>query len=112
MRILTAAIGTALVLGGLGTSSASAQTRHRHVYQTRERIYVTPSPGTNAYWDSNVVPRYRYRPEDDRVDLCAGPVEPVISYGAQQTTVPPWVANALHLSGLQGRDWPCRGQHR
>ena len=87
MRILTAAIGTALVLGGLGTSSASAQTRHRHVYQTRERIYVTPSPGTNAYWDSNVVPRYRYRPEDDRVDPYGPPPVAVLRFGPQEETV-------------------------
>lgn len=89
MRISTTAfaIGTALVLCSLGTSSASAQTRHRIVHVPRERIYVTPSPGTNPYWDSYIVPRYRYRPEDDRVDPYGPPPVPVIRFGPQEETV-------------------------
>ncbi len=88
MRTLTAAfaIGTALALCSLGTSSASAQTRHRTVH-VRERVYVTPNPGVNAYWDSNIVPRYRYRPEDDRVDPYGPPPVPVIRFGPQEETV-------------------------
>ena len=87
MRIMTAAfaIGTALVLCNLGTPSASAQTRHRvHV---RERVYVTPTPGVNPYWDSYIIPRYRYRPEDDRVDPYGPPPVPVIRFGPQEETV-------------------------
>jgi hypothetical protein len=89
MRILTAAfaIGTALTLCSLGTSSASAQTRHRAVHQSRERIYVTPNPGVNPYWDSYIIPRYRYRPEDDRVDPYGPPPVPVIRFGPQEETV-------------------------
>jgi hypothetical protein len=109
MRIANAAVGMALVLCSLGTFSIAAHAQSGSRERPLIRVpVIKPAP----YWDYYLVPRYRYRPEDDRVDLCAGPVEPVISYGAQQTTVPPWVANALHLSGLQGRDWPCRGQHR
>jgi hypothetical protein len=89
MRIMTAAfaIGTALVLCSLGTSSASAQTRHKVVHAPRERLFVTPVPGTNQYWDSYIVPRYRYRPEDDRVDPYGPPPVPVIRFGPQEETV-------------------------
>src|ERR1700761_8410647 len=87
MRIMTAfTIGTALVLCSLGTSTASAQTRHR-VRVARERVYVTPNPGVNPYWDSNIVPRYRYRPEDDRVDPYGPPPVPVVRFGPQEETV-------------------------
>jgi len=89
MKISTAAfaIGTALVLCSLGTSSASAQTRHRVVHAPRERIYVTPVPAPTPYWDSYIVPRYRYRPEDDRVDPYGPPPVPVIRFGPQEETV-------------------------
>jgi hypothetical protein len=114
MRIVNAALGTALVLCSLGTFSAAAHAQGADaVREPRQRPLIrVPVVKPTPYWDYYLVPRYRYRPEDDRVDLCAGPVEPVISYGAQEATVPPWLANALHLSGLQGRDWPCRGQRR
>ena len=75
------------------------------------RVYVAV-PVVRPYWDSNIVPRYRYRPEDDRVDPCGGPVVPVISYGSQEETVPLWLANALGLGRVHGRDWPCKGQSR
>src|ERR1700750_2961205 len=97
MKRLTAAfaIGAALVLAGLGTSSASAQTRQRVVHAPRERVYVTPSLGTNPYWDSYIVPRYRYRPEDDRVDPYGPPPVPVVRFGPQESTVIlPWEVDA------------------
>lgn len=90
MRIMTAAfaIGTALALCSLGTSNVSAQPRKvRVVHEPRERLFVTPVPGTNQYWDSYIVPRYRYRPQDDRVDPYGPPVVPVIRFGPQEETV-------------------------
>jgi hypothetical protein len=114
MRIVNAGLGTALVLCSLGTFGAAAHAQNTKVVrEPRERPIITvPVVKPAPYWDYYIVPRYRYRPEDDRVDLCGGPVEPVISYGPQETTVPVWMANALGLSRMQGRDWPCKGQHR
>ena len=114
MRIAIAALGTALVLCNLGTFSAAAQAQTAGgVREPRERPVirvpiVTPTP----YWDYNIVPRYRYRPEDDRVDPCGGPVVPVVRYGPQEATVPLWLANELGLGRIHGRDWPCRGRIR
>jgi hypothetical protein len=114
MRIANAVLGTALALCSLSTLSAAAHAQNtRVVRDPRERPIITvPVVKPAPYWDYYLVPRYRYRPEDDRVDLCGGPVVPVISYGSQEATVPLWMANALHLSTMQGRDWPCKGQHR
>ena len=53
------------------------------------RVYVTV-PVVTPYWDSNIVPRYRYRPEDDRVDPYGPPVVPVIRYGNQEVTLSAW----------------------
>jgi hypothetical protein len=89
MRIMTAAfaLGTALVLCNLG---AEAQARTAKVVrEQRERLFVTV-PVTRPYWDSYIVPRYRYRPEDDRVDPYGPPVVPVIRYGNQEMTLPAW----------------------
>src|SRR6202453_108362 len=58
--------------------------------------------------DYNIVPRYRYRAEDDRVDPCGGPVVPVIRYGPQEETVPLWLANSWGLGRVRGRGWPRR----
>ena len=92
MKIMTvaAALGTALVLSNLGTSGAAAQARKTQVVrEPRERLIVTV-PVVRPYWDSYVVPRYRYRPEDDRVDPYGPPVVPVIRYGAQEILLPAW----------------------
>ena len=109
MRIAIAVLGTALVLCNVCALSAAAHAQARVV---RERPLVRVPVWTAPYWDYNIVPRYRYRPEDDRVDPCGGPVVPVIRYGAQEETVPFWVANALGLGRVVGRDWPCRGRIR
>jgi hypothetical protein len=112
MRIMTVAfaLGTALVLCNLGTFSVAAQAQNR---EQRERALIrVPIVKTIPYWDYYLVPRYRYRPEDDRVDPCGGPVVPVINYGSQEATIPPWLANAWGLGRLHGRDWPCKGQRR
>jgi hypothetical protein len=96
MRIATVALVLGTALTFCGGTAASAATR---------RVYITPP---QPYWDSYLVPRYRYRPEDDRVDPCGGPVVPVIRFGPQEQTVPPWLARELGLGQIHGRDWPCR----
>jgi hypothetical protein len=76
MRIKTfslAMAGTVLALSG----TAQAQTRVHHVH--RARIIVTTPPATmDPTWpvDYYIVPRYRYRPQDDRVDPYGPPVAP------------------------------------
>jgi hypothetical protein len=102
MRIacLIFALGTALALCVPGAFISPASAKPKRVY------IIAPRP----YWDSYVVPRYRYRPEDDRVDPCGGPVVPVIRFGPQEETVPLWVANDLGLGRIHGRDWPCVGR--
>jgi len=116
MRTMTVAfaLGTALVLCNLGTFSVAAHAQKATVVrEPRERpIIRVPVVRTIPYWDYYIVPRYRYRPEDDRVDPCGGPIVPVIRYGPQEETVPLWLANALGLGRVHGRDWPCKGQSR
>ena len=108
MRIMTVALGTALVLCSLETLSAAAHERKAKVVRETRPIIRVPVVRTIPYWDYYIVPRYRYRPEDDRVDPCGGPIVPVIRYGPQEETVPLWLANALGLGRVHGRDWPCR----
>jgi len=114
MRIMTVAfaLGTALVLCNLGTFSVAAHAREAKVVREPQERLIVRVPVVRPYWDSLIVPRYRYRPEDDRVDPCGGPVVPVISFGPQEETVPLWLANALGLGRVHGRDWPCKGQNR
>jgi hypothetical protein len=91
MRTMTVAfaLGTALVLCNVGTFSA-AHAKTKVVREPRERLVVTPLVVPTPYWDSYIVPRYRYRPEDDRVDPYGPPVVPVIRFGAQEETLPLW----------------------
>ena len=106
MRIITAAfaLGMALVLCNLGTfAAADAQEANRERLIVRVPV-VRPTP-----WDYYIVPRYRYRPEDDRVDPCGPPIVPVIRYGAQEATVPLWLSDALGLGRVHGVSWPCAG---
>ena len=109
MRIVIVALGAALVMCNLGTfcDAAYAQ-KAKIVREPRERAIVRVPVYIAPYWDYYLVPRYRYRPEDDRVDPCGGPVVPVIRTGPQEETVPLWLANALGLGRVHGRDWPCR----
>ncbi|MFT4122112.1 hypothetical protein [Bradyrhizobium sp.] len=76
MKIMTVAcaLGTALAL--LGTSGAEARTRKPHAAPAQERLVVTAPVLRPTPWDYNVVPRYRYRPEDDRVDPYGPPLVP------------------------------------
>jgi hypothetical protein len=76
------------------------------------RVYVI-TPVVTPYWDSNIVPRYRYRPEDDRVDPCGGPVFPVIRDGNQEIFIPLWLWKAWGNPIVHGVSWPCSGSlHR
>jgi hypothetical protein len=87
MRIMTAfALGTALVLCNLGTFSAAAQARI--VREPRVRVIVRAPEVRPTPWDYYIVPRYRYRPEDDRIDPYGPPLAPVVSYGSQEYTLP------------------------
>src|SRR6202140_1097803 len=108
MRIMTAAfaLGTALVLCNLGTFSVAAHAQEAKVVrQPRERpIIRVPIVRTTPYWDYYIVPRYRYRAEDDRVDPCGGPVVPVIRYGPQDETVPLWLGDPWGLGRGGGLD--------
>ena len=94
MRKMTVAfaLGTALVLCNLGTFSVAAHAQNAKVVrEPRERpIIRVPVVRTAPYWDYYIVPRYRYRPEDDRVDPYGPPVVPVIRFGNQEVTLPAW----------------------
>ena len=92
MRTMTVAfaLGTALALWNLGTFGAAAQARTAKVVREPTRLIVRV-PVVRPYWDSYIVPRYRYRPEDDRVDPYGPPVVPVIRYGNQEVTLPAWI---------------------
>jgi hypothetical protein len=87
MRIMAVAfaLGAALVLSSAGTFTTTAE--------ARERLYVRvpvvrPPP---YYWDSNIVPRYRYRPQDDRVDPNGPPVVPVVRlWDGGEIYLPTW----------------------
>jgi hypothetical protein len=75
MRIMAVAfaLGTALVLSNLGTAAHAKKAKV--VQEPPTRLVVSPLV---TYWDGNIVPRYRYRPEDDRVDPYGPPVVPVV----------------------------------
>jgi hypothetical protein len=90
MRTITAfALGTALVLCNLGTFSAAAHARKaKVVHEPRIRVIVRAPVVRPTPWDYYIVPRYRYRPQDDRIDPYGPPVVPVVRYGAQEATVP------------------------
>jgi hypothetical protein len=105
IMIVAFALGTTLAMCSPGAFITEALAKPKRI------IIVTPKT-PQPYWDSYIVPRYRYRPEDDRVDPCGGPVVPVIRYGPQEVTVPLWLANGLGLDRVHGRDWPCKGRSR
>jgi hypothetical protein len=90
MRTMTAfTLGTALVLCNLGTFNAAAQAREaRVVREPPVRVIVRVPAVTPTPWDYYIVPRYRYRPQDDRVDPYGPPVVPVVRYGPQEMTLP------------------------
>jgi hypothetical protein len=93
MRTMTAAfaLGASLVLCDLGTSAGMAQAQDARVVREPRQRLIVRVPVVRPYWDSYIVPRYRYRPEDDRIDPYGPPPVPVIRYGSQEVTVPPWL---------------------
>jgi hypothetical protein len=72
MRTLIVAMVAGLALGAAAHAGSIRKPLHRPI-----RVPVVMS---DPYWvpDYNIVPRYRYRPEDDRVDTSptAKPVAP------------------------------------
>jgi hypothetical protein len=81
MRIMTAAfaLGAALVLCNLGTFGGLAHAQEARVVRAPgERLIVRVPVVRPTPWDYYIVPRYRYRPEDDRVDPYGPPVVPVV----------------------------------
>src|SRR6267142_117206 len=92
MRIMTVAfaLGTALVLCNLGTFSVAAHAQKAKLVREPREIIRVPVVRTTPYWDYYIVPRYRYRPQDDRVDPYGPPVAPVIRYGNEEEYIPAW----------------------
>jgi len=92
MRLKTVALGTTLVLCNLGTFGAAAQAQDARVFREPRRVIITAPEVRPTPWDYYIVPRYRYRPEDDRIDPYGPPVVPVIRYGNQEVYLQPWHA--------------------
>lgn len=92
MRTSTAtfALGTALLLWMLGTFGSAVHAQEANVVREPRQRLIVRVPVVRPYWDSYIVPRYRYRPEDDRVDPYGPPPVPVIRYGSQEMTLPAW----------------------
>ena len=72
LSLATVATGAALLLSGL-THAA-----HNHRHPVTRVVVRTPAPSADPTWpvDYYIVPRYRYRPQDDRVDPYGPPVAP------------------------------------
>jgi hypothetical protein len=77
MKIMTVAcaLGAALVLCNLGTSGAEARARKAQLVHEPRRVVIRVPVIRPTPWDYYIVPRYRYRPEDDRVDPYGPPLE-------------------------------------
>jgi hypothetical protein len=95
MKTMTVALGTALVLCNLGTFSAEAHAQKAKAVRKPRAIIRVP-----MVWDNYSVPRYRYRPQDDRVDPYEPPVVPVIRYGNQEVYLPPWTWPEIYIPPL------------
>jgi hypothetical protein len=93
MRIMTGALGTALVLCNLGVFSAATHAQKAKVVREPRPIIRVPVVRTTPY----LVPRYRYRPQDDSVDRYRPPVAPVIRYGNQEAYIPPWTWPEIYI---------------
>ena len=87
MRIAIGTLGAALALfsQGMFGSAAHAQQTEAARQPRAAPVIRVPVVRPAPYWDGYIVPRYRYRTEDDRVDPCGGPVVPVIRVGPQRT---------------------------
>lgn len=83
MRSITVvlALGSVVALSTVVQARSRVHDReHRYGQIAQHRLYITPMVNRDPGWipDYNIVPRYRYRPEDDRVDTSpyAPPVAP------------------------------------
>jgi hypothetical protein len=76
MKIMTfaSALGAAIVLCNFGTSGAEARARNAQVIHEPRRVLIRVPVIRPTPWDYYIVPRYRYRPEDDRVDPYGPPL--------------------------------------
>ena len=92
MKIMTVALGTALVLCNLGLNAAATNAQKAKVVREPRPIIRVP-----VVWDYYRVPRYRYRPQDDRVDPYGPLVVPVIRYGNQEIYLPPWTWPEIYI---------------
>ena len=90
MTVSSCSSNSATVLCNLGTFSAAAHAQKAKVVREPREIIRVPVVKTTPYWDYYIVPRYRYRPQDDRVDPYGPPVAPVIRYGNQEEYIPAW----------------------
>jgi hypothetical protein len=93
MRIMTVALGTALVLCNLGTFSAAAHAQKAKVVREPRPIIRVPVVRTTP----DLVPRYRDRRQHDRVDPYGPPLPPVIRYGNQEIYIPPWTWPEIYI---------------
>jgi hypothetical protein len=62
---------------------------------TEPRVRLTVPVVSPTPWDYYIVPRYRYRPQDDRVDPYGPPVVPIVSSAPQDATVPGFARTAF-----------------
>lgn len=83
MRSMTVVLALGTVVAVSTVAHARPRGHHRaHTDErvTEQRLYITPMVSRDPFLipDYNIVPRYRYRPEDDRVDTSpyAPPVAP------------------------------------
>ena len=89
MRIATVALALGTAFALCHPMTAAQARKARVVREPQPRLFVAV-PVERPYWDSYIVPRYRYRPEDDRIDPYGPPVVPVIRFGNQEMTLPSW----------------------
>jgi hypothetical protein len=92
MKIMTVALGTALVLCNQGTHGAAAHAQKAKVVREPRAIIRVP-----MVWDNYSVPRYRHRRQNDRVDPYGPTVVPVIRYGNQAVYLPPWTWPEMYM---------------
>ena len=77
-----------------GKSAAHAR-KATVVGEPRVRLVVRVPVVTPTPWDYYIVPRYRYRPQDDRIDPYGPPAVPVVRVGPQDLTVPGFAGTAF-----------------
>lgn len=73
-KSMTVIVALGAAIGLSAAAHAQSWPDDRGLQRRARVVVVTPDP----YWvpDFNIVPRYRYRPEDDRVDPYGKPLAP------------------------------------